>query len=166
MKEQLQVLFDYNRHVNSILLDQSENLTEGQLNATVKNLNRSMFELLFHMMRAEWLWRVMTQTERPPEQPLVIENFTKLSTIRSFWEEEEKIMQDYLLGITDEELMEEVNLLRPSGAQNRFPRWGMLMHLLMHSMQHRSEAASILTGYGFSPGDLDFIFYLALEGGS
>jgi uncharacterized damage-inducible protein DinB len=30
------------------------------------------------------------------------------------------------------------------------------MHVIMHGIQHRSEAAFILTGYGHSPGELDF----------
>lgn len=162
MKEKIQTLFDYNRHANRIILKQAENLTEGQLNAAAKNINRSLYDLLFHMMRTEWVWRTMAQTGRRPEQMPEIENFTKLSTIRGFWEEEEQIMQDYLLGVTDAELEEEVELVRPGGEKNRFPRWGMLMHLLMHSMQHRSEAAGILTGYGHSPGDLDLIYFLAI----
>jgi uncharacterized damage-inducible protein DinB len=164
LKEQLQTLFDYNRYVNAIILSQAEFLTEGQLNAVAKNINRSLFDLLFHMMRTECVWRTIAQTGRPPEQSLEIESFSKLSTIRGFWEEEEKIMQDYLLSVTEAELEENVELSRPSGVKNNFPRWGMLMHLLMHSMQHRSEAAGILTGYGQSPGDLDLIFYLAVPG--
>jgi uncharacterized damage-inducible protein DinB len=164
LREQLQILFDYNRYVNAIILSRAGLLTEGQLNAVAKNIDRSLFDVLFHMMRTEWVWRTIAQTGLPPEQIPEIESFSKLSTIRGFWEEEEKIMQDYLLSVTETELDEKVELQRPGGVNNKFPRWGMLMHLLMHSMQHRSEAAGILTGYGQSPGDLDLIFYLAVPG--
>jgi uncharacterized damage-inducible protein DinB len=45
----------------------------------------------------------------------------------------------------------------------------MLAHLANHGTQHRSEAATLLTAIGRSPGDLDMIFYaeeIAGEGGA
>ncbi len=38
--------------------------------------------------------------------------------------------------------------------------WQLMLHLINHGTQHRSEAAALLTGYGQSPGDLDLILYL------
>jgi uncharacterized damage-inducible protein DinB len=35
-----------------------------------------------------------------------------------------------------------------------------MAHLVNHGTQHRSEAAAMLTEYGYSPGDIDFIIYL------
>jgi uncharacterized damage-inducible protein DinB len=35
-----------------------------------------------------------------------------------------------------------------------------MMHVLFHGAQHRSEAAEMLTEYGFSPGELDFFVFL------
>ena len=37
--------------------------------------------------------------------------------------------------------------------------WQMLAHVINHGTQHRSEAATILTGIGHSPGEIDMIFY-------
>ena len=35
-----------------------------------------------------------------------------------------------------------------------------LAHLANHGTQHRSEAAMLLTSYGYSPDDLDLIVFL------
>jgi uncharacterized damage-inducible protein DinB len=35
-----------------------------------------------------------------------------------------------------------------------------ITHLMLHGMQHRSELALMLTGFGHSPGDIDLVFYL------
>jgi uncharacterized damage-inducible protein DinB len=38
--------------------------------------------------------------------------------------------------------------------------WQTIFHVINHGTQHRSEAATILTGYGRSPGELDFDLFL------
>jgi uncharacterized damage-inducible protein DinB len=38
--------------------------------------------------------------------------------------------------------------------------WQTIVHVVNHGTQHRSEAAAILTGYGQSPGELDFDTFL------
>jgi uncharacterized damage-inducible protein DinB len=35
--------------------------------------------------------------------------------------------------------------------------------LLIHSIQHRSEAAAMLTDFGRSPGDIDYIFFVSMR---
>jgi uncharacterized damage-inducible protein DinB len=39
------------------------------------------------------------------------------------------------------------------------PVWQMLVHVMNHGTQHRSEAAAVLTAEGRSPGELDIINY-------
>lgn len=42
--------------------------------------------------------------------------------------------------------------------------WQMIARVLNHGTQHRSEAAYLLAGYGHSPGDLDFNYYVRTRG--
>ena len=39
--------------------------------------------------------------------------------------------------------------------------WQVLVDLIFHAAQHRSEAAALLTAYGHPPGDSDFILFMS-----
>jgi uncharacterized damage-inducible protein DinB len=43
-----------------------------------------------------------------------------------------------------------------------YPLWQLMLHQANHATQHRSENAAMLTRFGHSPGDLDFVLYLDL----
>jgi len=69
-------------------------------------------------------------------------------------------MRAFLESLSDDELVESLNITRWDGVKVTMTRWHMLVHLASHSMQHRTEAAVLLTQYGHSPGDLDFLFFV------
>jgi uncharacterized damage-inducible protein DinB len=91
-------------------------------------------------------------------KPLDPATFPSIDTLIREWRAESAAMNDYLIGLEDEDLDKEFAL----GEGERYPYWQLLMHVLNHSTQHRSEAAVLLTALDRSPGDLDF--YLFLKG--
>jgi hypothetical protein len=48
-----------------------------------------------------------------------------------------------------------------SGEPHERILWQVMVHLVNHGTQHRSEAAALLTDFGHSPGDLDLVYFLA-----
>jgi uncharacterized damage-inducible protein DinB len=55
---------------------------------------------------------------------------------------------------------ESINLGYGDDPPNELKVWQTILHVVTHGIQHRSESAAILTGYGQSPGDLDFDLFL------
>jgi uncharacterized damage-inducible protein DinB len=68
-------------------------------------------------------------------------------------------MLRYIHSLDDEQLDDPMEVLDQRGVLHPMKRWLILQHVILHGMQHRSEAAMLLTRYGQSPGNLDFIFY-------
>lgn len=159
MRDMIATLYEYNCRANERILAQAESLSADQLMAASSRSHGSLHGLLYHMARTEWLWRNLAETRRLPGPPPAISDFPDVAALRAFWQAEQQAMRSFLAGLSQDDLSQVLELADPRGGTQTFIRWQLLMHLLLHSMQHRSEAATVLTELGRSPGDLDFIFF-------
>lgn len=116
----------------------------------------SLRGILVHALDAEMGWRAVLQ-ELVEDNILQETDFPDVAALQTRWEVEQTAWLDYAAGLSDEQLQQRVGQDPTAG----LTVWQTIMHVLMHSMQHRSEAALILTGYGRSPGALDFDLFLS-----
>ncbi len=69
-----------------------------------------------------------------------------------------------MAGLDDAALDREVRYTTTKGTPFADQLWQILLHVINHSTQFRSEAAVVLTTFGASPGDLDLIVFLRERG--
>ncbi len=162
-KEMLLKLYDYNCWANSRVFDCAARVGEEAYQAP-SELGRSLGELLFHTFRTEWVWRNLAQYHSIQSYtPPVQEDYPTLDMIRARWQEEQNLMRAFLAESSEADIASLVQVQNRDGTTSGMFVWQMLMQGLLHSMQHRSEAAALVTAYGCSPGDLDFIFFVDIE---
>lgn len=70
----------------------------------------------------------------------------------------------YLSGLSDEEVLG--TFYDADAPDLPLVLWQVIAHLSYHGMQHRSEAAILLTHFGHSPGGIDMVFWLFAKGGN
>jgi uncharacterized damage-inducible protein DinB len=75
------------------------------------------------------------------------------------WMVEQWEMRAYLDTLTEETLNATIRYVIPGAMRERVV-WHVLLDVIIHATQHRSEAAALLTGYGQSPGDFDFTMFM------
>ncbi len=158
MKQTIITLFDYHAWASNLIFDTAAHLTESEFTAPT---NRgSVRSILVHTLSAAWIWRTRCQDGVSPERLLDEAEFPTLSTVRTRWQAENDTLRAYLDLLTDESLTQTITYQTTSGATHQQQLWQLLNHLVLHGMQHHSELAGILTDYGYSPGNIDFIVYL------
>lgn len=148
---ELQLLNDYDVWATAKILAQAELLTPEQFLSGSAEGYRSVRDTLVHTMSTERNWRTgwMTGELLPGLGP---GDFPTCAAIAERWRVEDEITSDYLADLTEADLERDFYGLGPLGMT--------ITHLMLHGMQHRSELALMLTGYGRSPGDIDLVFYL------
>lgn len=106
---------------------------------------------LVHALDTAYGWRAALQEV---EDTGVIDEsaFATAADLKQRWEEERQAWMAYVTGLTDDEL----NAVWWSQDASSRTRWQTILHVVNDLTHHRSEAAAILTGYGHSPGELDF----------
>ncbi len=159
-KAMLTTMFDYNAAMNMRLLACAANLSDEQLDAPSGYSIGSLRQTLWHTLIVEYGWRSQCQGVNARALPSPVEPTASLAALRAFQQEEALRVRALLAEASDEDLAGTVTLKRPDGSERVLARWQILVHILYHSAQHRSEMAEMLTRAGQSPGDLDFIFYV------
>lgn len=156
-RQDIELLFRYNDWANNRILDTAEALTAEQLTATNDFGWGSLRGALIHLMEAEYAWRNLLNTGDHVEwlQP---EDFADVAAIQARWAIERAEFWRYYDGLSDENLS---SVISYEGDETRHRvLWHCLAHVVNHGTQHRAECAALLTGFGHSPGNLDFTVFL------
>lgn len=83
-----------------------------------------------------------------------------MTALTSRWNAEQLRMREFVAGLTDDGLKRVVSYKTVSGGYERAHTVDhCLTHMVFHGMQHRSEAAVLLTNFGQSPGNIDLLYY-------
>ena len=156
-KSDITTLLYFNYWANSRILAACEliSLEEFKLPVTPDPGWGSLGGILVHILDTEYGWRSALQVL--DEDYILKENdFSDVEEIKIRWEKERSAWFDYIAQLSDKS----VNLAYGDDSQKGPKIWQMILHVVTHGIYHRSEAAAILTGYGQSPGELDFDLFL------
>lgn len=151
-------IFDYNEWANKRILASSAKVSQEEFDAPAAFPYGSLHANLLHILSAEWGWRMFLQHEEDTPD-LDIADFPTLAMLQERWEKEEQAMRAYLMSLQDDDLATHRYYTVQDELCDRLV-WHCLLHVVNHGTQHRSEAAALLTQYGHSPGDLDFVVFI------
>lgn len=154
----VKTMFAYHVWANSRVLRAAASVSADDYHAPSEYSHGGLHDTLFHMLRTETVWRVGLTTGQPSTPPRP-EDFPDLAALREGFAQAAAAWEAYLDGLTPEQVEGVVPMVDPRGRSHNLNLAHILIHLVMHGMQHRTEVAQLLTRYGQSPGDLDFIFF-------
>ena len=157
-KSEISALIAYNFWADERILETCGRITTDEFTRDVKPNPGwgSLRGILVHGLDAEYGWRLILQGKNASDV-LAEADFPNVASIKARWDAERTAWLEYAAGLSGENLNEGYG--NDPGSSPRV--WQAVFHVVNHGTQHRSEAAAILTGYGQSPGDLDFDTFLA-----
>ncbi len=161
---EIQRLFRYNYWATGRVLEAASRVSEERFLAPARVSHGSLRGTLAHILGTEWVWRSRYEGGVSPARVPIGEDFPTLEALRARWGQEETANWEFLNRLSDEDLDRTVRYTNTSGIPFENPLWELLLHVVNHGTQFRSEAAVVLTEYGQSPGDLDFILFLRQQG--
>lgn len=156
-KSDVSTLIHFNFWANDRILKACERISADQftrLHAPDPGWG-SLRGILVHTLDAEYGWRSVLQSLNA-DDILEADDFAGVQALKSRWGMERAVWLDYVAELSDENINRSYGDDSPNGTKV----WQTILHVVTHGIQHRSEAAAILTGYGQSPGELDFDLFL------
>lgn len=160
----LQRLYDYHCWATRRVLDAAERCTPEQLTATGAAPHGGLLATLVHALAAERVWLQRARDGRKQADLADLEGITTIAALSDAWDAQQVAMHEYLAMLTDEQLAAKFRYVVSRGAWRDEVLWHALTYIVLHGVQHRSEAGILLTAYGESPGNLDFIIYVQEQG--
>ncbi len=150
---QLRSLVAYNRWANERILAASDALAGEEFERKGDD-GLSIEGVLGHAVRTQiwwlgnWTGAAVLDFER-----------TRDGLRRAYVDTHDRL--DALVASTDESGWERtVEFEFQPGSPLKLPMWQTFTQVMMHGIQHRAEAAALLTRAGRSPGNMDYILWL------
>lgn len=168
--DDIKLLYDYNAWVDTRILAACARVSAEEYAApsTVGTGHGGLRETMVHMLDSMWQDRItlegyykdaLADEAAYDATELHEAAFPTLAALQDRWMVEEQAMRAYLDTVREETLNGTIRYVIPGVVRERVV-WQFLMSALLHLMQHRSEAAVLLTAYGQSPGNLEFTLFV------
>jgi uncharacterized damage-inducible protein DinB len=146
-KQDIQLLFDYNRWCNARILGAAAQLTAEQFLAPGTFPHGGLRGTLVHALFAEWLWRMRWQGTPPGYgYRLQPEEFPTCAALQARWLGEDTSLMEFVAGLTDEKLKSELEYTSTEGG-----RQGAFMGTLAHPSITHAPHGSRSDPYGPRP---------------
>ena len=166
--DEINLLYDFNDWADALTLDACTRISPEQYAAPGSYGRGGLRATMVHILDNLWQQRITLQGFY--QEPLADEAaydatelhedaFPTLARLQERWAIEQREMRAYIDTLSEETLNGTIRYVIP-GAVRVFPVWLILVDVVTHATQHRSEAAALLTGYGQSPGDYDFTMFM------
>jgi uncharacterized damage-inducible protein DinB len=169
----VRTLYDYNSWANGRVLDRVAELTAEQLNAPGTAGHGSIRETFVHVINAQRGWLAFWDGTNPSfgriagsasGTGLRAEDLADAAALRKAWQAIDANTHAFTSKLDDGALAREYTRARPGQPTQTLPLWQMMLHVVNHGTQHRSEIAAMLTGFDHSPGALDVTAFLRERG--
>lgn len=147
----------YNKWANGRLLDTAKLVPNDQLMSAPLLSQKSAFQTLRHMLDIEWSWRLACEG-KPATEPLwKAEPLEDFPSVNDYWRAEDNRLIAYIETLREIEFERTVT---PSWLKQTYSIKNILLHILNHQTDHRSEVGWHFTKLGYSPGDIGFLDYV------
>ena len=149
----IRFVFAFDQWASRRVLDAAAGIDETTWSARNVIDERGLGGILVHQLGSTQRWRHglsgSAEQPRPEKGPL-----PTIEAVRAAFEQEWAACDAWLATLDDDAM-----LILDDGV----PVWKLLLHVVNHGTQHRSEAAVLLTDAGHSPGDLDLVDFAELQ---
>jgi len=168
-KDDIQLLYEYDRWANNRVLQAVAALSDEQFRRDLGGSFRSVRDTLVHIIAGEWGW--LAYWKEPTPAPAFVadlrkrrealfhpEAFPNAATVQRKWAEVEKEQAEFVNDVTNESLQ---RMLPLRGTQISLAH--LMQHLANHSTYHRGQIALMMRQLGAEPLATDYHLFL-LEG--
>jgi uncharacterized damage-inducible protein DinB len=156
--EEFRLLYEFNSWANRRTLESCDTLTDEQLTRGLGSSFPSVRDTLAHILGAEWLWLERWHGRLPNALPNAAD-YPNLETLRARWNEIERDLLDYVVSLSNEDLVRILSIKTTQGVPYSQPLWQMLQHLVNHGSYHRGQIAAMLRQLGAKAQTTDLIAF-------
>ncbi len=147
----------FNNWANERLLATAKKIPQAKLR-TGKLSAGNAFETLRHMLDVQWSWRLACQGEPATTLLWKIEPLETLKAAESYWQADGRRLLKYARSLRPKDFERRV---KPSWTKRSYKIEHILLHIIHHGTNHRSEVGWYLTKLGYSPHGLEFLDFIA-----
>jgi uncharacterized damage-inducible protein DinB len=152
--EALRTYVGYSCAMNRLLWDTVMQLTDAQFVADLPHSHGSIRNQMVHISFTEagWLRGLLEQSDTRASRPPFTAYSTRAAAF-ALWEEKNRALEAYVAAL-DEEAVQST----PAGLN--LTVWQVLLHLVNHGTDHRTQVLRALHDLGMPTFDQDFVFWV------